>query len=219
MKPMTEKQKSVLDFIEREIRVNQQPPTIKEIARHIGSENTRSGLTHIEALIKKGYIERSLGQARSVRLTGAALSLYGSDSSRSFREIPLLGSIRAGVPTETESEGKETVPVPPSLFASPPDYALIVKGDSMTGAGIFDGDMAFVQKAGPFNSGEIVIAQIQGEMTLKYLVREKGKILLRAANPDYPDREIQKNESHAVIQGRMMGLLRTFRQGGSAKKI
>jgi repressor LexA len=219
MKPLTDKQKLVLDFIEREIRINQQPPTIKEIARHIGSENTRSGLTHIEALIKKGYIERSLGQARSVRLTGASLALYASDTSRTFREVPLLGRIRAGVPTETESEGRETVPVPSSIFPIPPDYALIVRGDSMTGAGILDGDMAFVQKSGPFSSGEIVVAQIVGEMTLKYLVKEKGRIFLRSAHPDFPDREIPKSDSHEIIQGRMVGLLRRYRQSPSVKKL
>jgi repressor LexA len=219
MKPLTEKQKIVLDFIEREIRINQQPPTIKEIARHIGSENTRSGLTHIEALIKKGYIERSPGQARSVRLTGASLALYASDSNRMFREIPLLGRIRAGFPTETESEGKETVPVPPSLFSAQPDYALVVKGESMAGAGILDGDMAFVQKSGPFASGEIVVAQLTGETTLKYLLKEKGRILLRAAHPDFPDREIPKSDSHEIIQGRMVGLLRNYRQSPSTLKI
>lgn len=218
MKPLTEKQKLVLDFIEREIRIKQQPPTIKEIARQVGSENSRSGFTHLEALIKKGFVDRSPGQARSVRLTGTALSLYASDSPRPFLNVPLLGSIRAGYPTETESDGTECIAVPSSLFGITPDYALVVRGESMTGAGILDGDMAFVSKSGPFNPGEIVVAQLQGETTLKFLVRDKGRLLLRAAHPEYPDREIPRTDSTAVIQGKMVGLLRNFRPAGSRSR-
>ena len=213
MRSLTEKQRSVLDFIEREIRLKRQPPTIKEVARHIGSENTRSGLTHLEALIRKGYLERNPGQARSIRLTGAALTLY-NDPSDLKREIPFF-------PGWHQSSGSPAfLPVPPVYFTQPPDFALKVgPGRSLPEAGIQEGDILFIQKTLSRGREEIVIFRdpVTGELLPGSLIRGKERYLLRSSIAGFPEREIRKSDISVLVQGRVVAIFRSLcGQGPSA---
>ncbi len=206
MRSLTEKQRSVLDFIEKEIRLKRQPPTIQEVARHIGSENTRSGLTHLEALIRKGYLERSPGQARSIRLTGAALTLFDNPADGQ-REIPCL----AGWPQSGEAPG--SLPVPPVYFTDPPDYALKVgPGRSLPEAGIQEGDILFIQKTPARGREGIVIFRdpATGELLPGCLVRRKDRFLLRSPTSDPMEQEIRKSDIPSLVQGRVVALFRSI---------
>lgn len=204
MRSLTEKQRSVLDFIEKEIRLKKQPPTIKEVARHIGSENTRSGLTHLEALIRKGYLERSPGQARSIRLTGAALTLF-HDPADGQREIPCF----AGWPPS--GGAPDFLPVSPVYFTDPPDYALKVgAGRSLPEAGIQEGDILFVQKTPARGREGIIIFRdpSTGELLPGFLARRKDRFLLRSPTSETVEQEVRKSDIPSLVQGRVVALFR-----------
>ncbi len=207
MRSLTDKQKSVLDFIEGEIRIRRQPPTIKEIARHIGSENTRSGLTHLEALIRKGFLERSPGQARSIRLTGAALALY-HESAEDDREIPYFTA-------RPSAEGTPSfLPAPSPLFDRPPDFALEVgPGRSLPEADIREGDILFAQKNPGRDREEIVVVRDResGELLPGRLFRRKDRFLLRTPSQGSPEQDLRKPDLSSLIQGRVVALFRTLR--------
>jgi repressor LexA len=207
VRSLTDKQKSVLDFIEGEIRTRRQPPTIKEIARHIGSENTRSGLTHLEALIRKGFLERSPGQARSIRLTGTALALY-QESAEGAREIPYFTA-------RPSAEGKPSfLPLPSALFDRPPDFALEVgPGRSLPEAEIREGDILFAQKITSRDREEIVVVRDpgSGELLPGRLVRRKDRFLLRSPSPGSPEQDLRKTDLPSLIQGRVVAQFRILR--------
>ena len=205
MRSLTEKQKSVLDFIEEEIRLRRQPPTIKEVALHIGSENTRSGLTHIDALIRKGYIERSPGQARSLRLTGAGLALYQSQEG-TRREIPLL------IDRSQNPDLPDTVTVPP-LLTQVPDFAVRVnEGRSILEEGICEGDLLFVQKTLTPSPKEIVVFRenTTGHLLPGLLLRRKGRLFLTAPSLGSAEKEVRKSQISTLIFGRVIALFRAF---------
>ncbi|MCL4486138.1 MAG: hypothetical protein M1537_07425 [Nitrospirae bacterium] len=207
MRSLTDKQKSVLDFIEGEIRTKRQPPTIKEIARHIGSENTRSGLTHLEALIRKGFLERSPGQARSIRLTGAALALY-QESRETVRDIPYVTS------HTVSEESPRTLSVTSALFDHPPDFALEVgSGQSFPEAEIREGDILFAQKVPVREREEIVVVRdrASGKLLPGRLVRKKDHFLLHSAPTGSPEQNLRKPDLPSLIQGRVVALFRTIR--------
>ncbi len=211
MRSLTEKQKSVLDFIEREIRLRRQPPTIKEVARHIGSDNTRSGLTHIEALIRKGFLERSPGQARSLRLTGAGVALYGNRESESRREVPLLvdRTLRPDLP--------DTYPAPGSFFPIPPDYAVIVDpGCALPEADIREGDILFVQKTRYPLSGGIVLFRdpASGKLLPGMLTISQNRFILRSPALLHEEKEIRRSEFASWIQGHLVALFRPVKRPG-----
>jgi repressor LexA len=101
-----------------------------------------------------------------------------------------------------------------SLFTEKPDFALQIRGDSMNGAGILDGDMAFIRKTREARNGDLIVAHIQGEMTLKQLIVEKRQMILRAANPLYADIRVSPDDESALVQGKMIGLFRDQRTNG-----
>ncbi|MHB1562924.1 MAG: transcriptional repressor LexA [Leptospirillum sp.] len=214
-KPLTERQEEVLRFILSWMRENSSPPTITEIANHLGIPYPKSAGTHLEALEKKGYIQKIPGKARGIRLTPKASSFQDEYASPEWLTVPRIGRIRAGVATGSDllSDGKITIPA--SFLSEKPDYVLSVIGDSMTGVGIHEGDLAFIKKCETVSNGDIIVAQIQGEMTLKTYIHDKGRLILRAANPAYPDRIVLPEDESGLVQGRMIGLFRSIvRTGG-----
>jgi repressor LexA len=203
MTSLTKRQQQILDFV----RQNQQnvgiSPTLQEIANRFGFRSTRAAACHLEALKHKGFIESEPGKARSLRVVSPLRTLR-----KRVVDIPLVGSIPAGFADERKQEAKGCVSVDIGTLGIKPSsrtFALEVRGDSMIGRHILDGDVVVVEHGQTPRNGDVVAALIDGESTLKTYVADKSKPYLRAENPRYP-KLIPAGE--LVIQGEMVALIR-----------
>lgn len=194
---LTERQRLVLAFIEGHIRQHGFPPTIREIGRHLGIKSTNGVNDHLNALQKKGFLTREEGKSRTLQLTrddghganddnddvGHRPGLADLDDD--IVEIPLLGRVAAGVPILAEENREDTVRVSSFFLGNNKNqkvFALTVVGDSMIEDGIFDGDYLFVKKQPVARTGEIVVAMIEGEATVKRYFPEGDRIRFQPAN-------------------------------------
>lgn len=207
-KALTSRQREVFEFILKWMRETRLPPTLSEVAQFLGVPYPKSASAHLDALEKKGYIQRSPGKARGILLTPLGESYQMDRLVEDILEIPVVGRIRAGRLTGSELVPDGSMAVPRSLFSEKPDFVLQVRGDSMTGAGIFDGDMAFIKKSREARSGDLIVAHIQGEVTLKQLIVEKRRLILHAANPQYSDIIVPPEDESQLVQGKLIGLFR-----------
>jgi repressor LexA len=200
MPQLTARQQEVLDFIRRQQRKTGFPPSSREIQAYFGFHSQTAAMNHLRALERKGVITRTPGKARSaVEPNFRFLS--------GLHSIPLLGQIPAGMPSENWEWPEASLPVDLAAFGvenRAEVFALKVRGDSMIGAQIADGDTVILQKRLPKN-GDIVAALIDGESTLKRYLLERGKPFLKAENPAYAD---LLPAAELAIQGVMIGLLR-----------
>ena len=199
--PLTDRQKAIYDFLLKTIREKGFAPSIHEIGKQFKIASTNGVSDHLKALEKKGYIRR-VGK-RAIEVANA----LGKTVLTATREVPVLGRVPAGKPflSEENIEGFLTIP---NDMGSGKQFALQVKGDSMTGAGILDGDRVIVKQQGAAENGEIVCAVINGEATLKRFFKKDGVITLKAENEKYPP--ITVSEGEFRIAGRVVGLLRKF---------
>jgi repressor LexA len=200
---LTQAQRRILDFIQSEIRSDRPAPTHREIAERFGYRSTRAAACHLEALKRKGFLEFEPGKARALRVVASLQKLRSR-----IADIPLFGSIPAGFADERKQEAKGCVSIDIGTLGikpSPRTFALEVRGDSMIGKHILDGDVVVVEHGQTPRHGDVVAALIDGESTLKTYVADKGKLYLRAENPRYP-RLIPAGE--LVIQGVMVALIR-----------
>ena len=199
--PLTDRQKAIYDFLLKTIREKGFAPSIHEIGKQFKIASTNGVSDHLKALEKKGYIRR-VGK-RAIEVANA----LGKTVLTATREVPVLGRVPAGKPflSEENIEGFLTIP---NDMGSGKQFALQVKGDSMTGAGILDGDRVIVKQQGAAENGEIVCAVINGEATLKRFFKKDGVITLKAENEKYPP--ISVSEGEFRIAGRVVGLLRKF---------
>ena len=200
MAELTARQQEVLDFIRRQQQLTGFPPSSREIQTHFGFQSQTAAMNHLRALQRKGVINRTPGKARSA-VDPSFRFLPG------FRPIPLLGQIPAGLPTETSEWRGSELGVDLAAFgveSRAEVFAVKVRGDSMIGAQIVDGDTVLLQKRAPKN-GEIVAALIDSESTLKRYLLNHGEPFLKAENPLYPD---LLPAAELVVQGVMIGLLR-----------
>ena len=201
MKELTKRQKEVLSFIADYLRKNSFSPTIREVADHY-SISVKGAHDHITALKKKGYLKQASKRPRTMGLTGIK-----QEDSEEFREIPLLGSVAAGVPLLAEENFEGNIVLHNSLLRKNKEYfALKVKGDSMSGAGILEGDTAIIEKQNTVRNGEIAVAVIEDAVTLKRFYRESSRVRLQAENPAY--KPIYSND--VKILGRLSGILRNY---------
>ena len=198
---LTDRQKAIYDFLLNSIRERGFAPSIPEIGRQFKIASTNGVSDHLKALEKKGYIRRVGKRAIEVvnALGKAALSVT--------REVPVLGRVPAGKPFLSE-ENTEGLLAIPSDMGSGKQFALVVKGDSMIGAGIQDGDRVILKQQSTAENGEIVCAVINGEATLKRFYKKDGVITLKAENEKYPP--IKVSEGEFRIAGKVVGLLRKF---------
>ncbi len=213
-KALTSRQREVFEFILKWMRETRLPPTLSEVAQFLGVPYPKSAATHLDALEKKGFIQRTPGKARGVLLTPLGESYQLDRLVENILEIPIVGRIRAGRLTGSDIVPDGSLAVPLSLFSEKPDFVLQIRGDSMNGAGILDGDMAFVKKTREARNGELIVAHIQGEMTLKQLIVDKRQMILRAANPHYADIRVSPEDEADLVQGKMIGLFRDQRTNG-----
>jgi len=200
MAELTARQEEVLDFIRRQQQQTGFPPSSREIQAHFGFQSQTAAMNHLRALERKGVINRTPGKARSAVDSNFRFSHV-------LRQIPILGQIPAGMPSDTVESRGANLGVDLTAFGverGADVFAVSVRGDSMIDAQIADGDTVILQKRAPKN-GEIVAALIDGESTLKRYVLDRGEPFLKAENPLYPD---LLPAAELVIQGVMIGLLR-----------
>jgi len=198
---LTARQKAIYDFLVRTIRDKGFAPSIPEIGKQFKIASTNGVSDHLKALEKKGYIRRVGKRAIEV------VNSLGKAVITATRDVPVLGKVAAGKPLLSEENFESYLTIPEDM-SSGKMFALRVKGDSMIGAGILDGDRVIVKQQGTAENGEIVCAVIDGEATLKRFFKKDGVITLRAENEKYPP--IKVSEGEFRIAGRVVGLLRKF---------
>jgi len=203
MNELTRAQRRILDFIHSELRADRPAPTHQEIADRFGFRSTRAAACHLEALKRKGFIESEPGKVRALRVV-TPLQRFRSR----IADIPIFGSIPAGFADERKQEAKGCVTIDIGTLGIKPTsrtFALEVRGDSMIGRHILDGDVVVVEHGQTPRNGDVVAALIDGESTLKTYIADKGKPHLRAENPRYPK---LFPAGELVIQGVMVALIR-----------
>jgi repressor LexA len=206
--PLTDRQKLVLDFITRQIERRGYPPTLREIGEHMGIRSTNGVNDHLKALEKKGYLEREDLKSRALR----PISLEGAGPTGNLIDVPILGRVAAGEPILAVEDAQDTVKVDRFFIgASREVFALKVKGDSMIEAGIYDGDFIFVKKQLTANRGDIVVAMINDEATVKYFhpEPEKDQIVFKPANHRLQPIVVRKRDWKSVnLIGLVVGVYR-----------
>jgi repressor LexA len=198
---LTARQKAIYDFLLKTIREKGFAPSIPEIGRQFKIASTNGVSDHLKALEKKGYIRR-VGK-RAIEVVNA----LGKTVLTATRDVPILGKVPAGKPLLSEENIEGILSIPDDM-GSGKLFALQVKGDSMIGVGILDGDKVIVKQQGTAENGEIVCAMINGEATLKRFFKKDGVITLKAENDKYAP--ITVSEGEFRIAGRVVGLLRKF---------
>ena len=208
-------QTAILAFLAERIEADGFPPSQSEISRAFGFKGVRGAQYHLEALEAAGAIERRPGQARGLRVlqpppsAQADLHLEAPIPDNAV-QLPVLGQVAAGAPIGADIGSEQVLILDRVLFSPAPDYLLKVKGDSMRDEGIFDGDLIGVHRTPTARSGEIVVARLDDEITVKLLKTGGERIRLLPRNPDYAPIEVQPGQDFA-IEGLYCGLVRPNR--------
>jgi len=200
---LTERQRDVLEFIRRQLDMVGVAPTLQEIADAFSFASTASAQKHVGLLEKKGFLRREKHQKRGLVLAEPEIALPDNDL-----RLPLLGAIAAGSPIESIPD-PEPISVPRDLLRGGEHYVLRVRGDSMVEEGIQDGDFVIVRSTLTADDGEVVVALLGGEVTLKRLYRERdGKLRLQPSNAAIPPMIVSADQ--VTVQGVVVGLLRKY---------
>lgn len=204
---ITKTQRKILEFITETIREHDRSPTIREIGEAFGIASTNGVRYHLRVLEERGYIKRERGISRGIEWREHHAR---PEARTNVSEIPLIGSVAAGQPI-LAVENVEGIIAVDEMFARSKDcFALRVDGDSMTGAGIMDGDVVVVCPQPSARNGDVVVALIEDEATVKTYIRKDGRTILRAENPDYDDIVIDRRSGEAQVLGKVVGLMRKF---------
>ncbi|SDO12360.1 SOS-response transcriptional repressor, LexA [Rhodoferax sp. OV413] len=207
---LTARQQQILDLIQSAIARTGAPPTRAEIASTLGFKSANAAEEHLQALARKGAIELVSGTSRGIRLKSDTLrSINESRFQHTLNQLalPLIGRVAAGSPILAQEHVDQTYHVEASMFRHKPDYLLKVRGMSMRDIGILDGDLLAVQSATDAKNGQIVVARLGEEVTVKRFRRNKNLIELLPENPDYATIVVEPGESFA-IEGLAVGLIR-----------
>ena len=213
---LTDRQQQILDLIQTAIARTGAPPTRAEIATALGFKSANAAEEHLQALARKGAIELVSGTSRGIRLRSEALRsinaareqfLSAPLAALSQLALPLIGRVAAGSPILAQEHVDQTYYVESSLFQRKPDYLLKVRGMSMRDAGIMDGDLLAVQTTRDAKNGQIVVARLGEEVTVKRFMRNKNQIELHPENPDYQTIVVEPGEPFE-IEGLAVGLIR-----------
>lgn len=213
---LTDTQQAILDLIAERIEAEGVPPSQTEIARAFGFKGVRSAQYHLDALEAAGAIERVPGRARGIRLVRPVADDMVEDTlpavaaNDQVLRLPVLGRVAAGLPIGADIGSDDYVVLDKVFFSPAPDYLLKVQGDSMIDEGIFDGDLIGVHRTRDARSGQIVVARIDDEITVKLLKIGKERIRLLPRNPDYAPIEVSPDQDFS-IEGLYCGLLRPNR--------
>ncbi|MFY8083740.1 MAG: transcriptional repressor LexA [Rubrivivax sp.] len=218
---LTGRQQQILDLVQSAIARTGAPPTRAEIAAELGFKSANAAEEHLKALARKGVIELVGGTSRGIRLKSDTLralndaraNLYGKQFSLplpGFAQLtlPLVGRVAAGSPILAQEHIDQTCVVEATMFQRKPDYLLKVRGMSMRDAGIMDGDLLAVQKAREARNGQIVVARLGDEVTVKRLRKTKQHIELIPENPDFSTIVVAPDDESFELEGIAVGLIR-----------
>ena len=197
---ISKKQKEILEFMKSEILSKGFPPSVREICEAVGLKSTSSVHAHLETLERNGYIHRDPTKPR-------ALEIIDNSMKREMVNIPIIGKVTAGLPILASENVEDIFPIPLDYVSHNKElFMLNISGDSMINAGIFDGDLAIIEECKTANNGEIVVALIENEATIKRFYKEKNHIRLQPEN-DNMDAIIVDD---CIILGKLVGLFRTY---------
>jgi repressor LexA len=202
---LTARQSEILDFIRSTLAESGAPPTRDEIARAFGFRSLNAAEQHLRALAQKGAIDLVAGASRGIRLKDTVLALQ--EAAAAFG-LPLVGKVAAGSPILAQENVLRQAAVDPLMFKPRADYLLEVRGMSMRDAGIFDGDWLAVHKQDQAAGGQIVVARLGDEVTVKRLRYKGSRIELQAENPDYPPIVVDLKRDALAIEGIVVGVIR-----------
>ena len=204
MDELTERQGEILKLIRELVEVSGYPPTRAEIAERMGFKSVNAAEQHLRALEKKGKIEISEGASRGIRVLDAK---PGARAGR-LLELPVIGRVAAGSPMLAAEHVQERYPVDPNLFTPRADYLLRVRGMSMRDAGILEGDLLAVHKTQDARSGQVVVARLADDVTVKRLRRKGNTVQLLPENPDFEPIEVDARSEELAIEGIAVGVIR-----------
>ena len=208
-KDLTRRQRKVFEFIAGCLRADGRPPTVREIGDKFSLRSTGSVRSYLEALEKKGYIARQASISRGI--TVIKPEARPAPGRRETRQIPVVGRVAAGPPILAVEDVEEVLELDRDLVPSGGElFALRVNGDSMINAGIHDGDYVFVRRQQAADRGDIVVAIVEGEATVKIYQPSNGKIRLLPANDSLKPTTIDPAESDFMIVGKVTGMMRRF---------
>ena len=206
-RPLTKRQKEILTFISDHIDSAGFPPTRNDISKHFGFRSPNAAESHLRALEHKGVIRIKPGHSRGITLT--ALSLSNLPAANVTRiPLPLVGRVAAGSPILAQENIEHEYRVDPSLFSSRPHYLLRVEGDSMRDAGILDGDLLAVHRTPEAQNGQIVVARLDDEVTVKRFKRSGHQVSLLPENTEFQPIQVDLRRQELVIEGLGVGIVR-----------
>lgn len=200
---ISQKQQEILDYIKKEILEKGYPPTVREICEKVGLKSTSSVHSHLSTLEKNGYIRRDPTKPRAIEICDDSFQAVRTEMT----SLPVVGSVAAGLPILAQQNIENYFPIPAEYVPSGESFVLRVRGESMIGAGIFDGDLLFVNSCNTARNGEIVVALIGDEATVKTFYKEKDRIRLQPEN-DSMDPIIVPD---CRILGKVFGVFRMMR--------
>jgi len=214
---LTARQQQILDLVQSAIERTGAPPTRAEIAAELGFRSANAAEEHLQALARKGVIDLVGGTSRGIRLRADALRALNQARGKQFMlplpgiaqlSLPLVGRVAAGSPILAQEHVDQVYVVEATLFPRKPDFLLRVRGMSMRDAGILDGDLLAVQKAAEAKNGQIVVARVGDDVTVKRLHRGRHGIELLPENPDFEPIVIGTGETQFALEGIAVGLIR-----------
>lgn len=217
---LTARQEQILNLIREAIENTGFPPTRAEIAAELGFRSANAAEEHLQALARKGAIDIAPGTSRGIRLrdTNASSGMTRSGQSQMALphpslmqlSLPLIGRVAAGSPILAQEHIEATYNVDPSLFSTKPDYLLKVRGLSMRDVGILDGDLLAVKKVDTAKNGQIVVARLGDDVTVKRYKKTGAMIELLPENPDFEPIRVDSSQDNFALEGLAVGLLRAW---------
>lgn len=196
MDKLTQRQQQVFDFIKEYLEDNGMPPTRAEIAAKLGFKSPNAAEEHLKALARKGAIEMIPGASRGIRIP------------EELSGLPVIGSVAAGSPVLAQEHVQKYLDIPADLFYPRADYMLKVRGTSMIDIGIFEDDLIAVHKTEQAKNGEIIVARIGDDVTVKRYFKNRNKVTLVAENEDFDDIEVDLAVDDFTIEGKYVGVIR-----------
>ena len=194
---LTARQQQVLDFIRSSLEETGFPPTRAEIAAELGFKSPNAAEEHLKALARKGAIEIMPGASRGLRIV-----------EEQNPGLPIVGRVAAGEPILAQEHITDYCEIPPSFFRPSADFLLEVHGDSMKNIGILDGDYIAVHKAETARNGEIIVARVDNEVTVKRYEKKRNQVILHPENDDFKPIEVDLRETEFAVEGLYVGVVR-----------
>lgn len=203
MRPLTARQQQIFDLIKETIADTGMPPTRAEIAEFFGFKSANAAEEHLKALAKKGFIEMLPGTSRGIRLAPEH-----TEAANDEQGLPLIGRVAAGEPILAQEHVEERYKIDGNLFHPAADYLLRVNGESMKDIGIFDGDLLAVHQTTDVNNGQVIVARVEDDVTVKRFKRDGNVVYLHAENEDFEPIKVDLTSQHFNVEGIAVGVIR-----------